>query len=82
MLLTLPGTTSQEPACTSAVLVLDSTDRGALLGLATLARLTYDYPTAERLYGSLVAAARPDRYAAFARLGQLIVLRSLSATPE
>jgi len=47
----------------------DSTDRAALLGLATLARLTYDYPTAERLYKSLVAPARPDRYVVFARLG-------------
>lgn len=47
----------------------DSTDRAALLGLATLARLTYDYPTAERLYRSLVATARLDRYVTFARLG-------------
>ena len=47
----------------------DSTDRGAALGLATLARLTYDYPTAERLYRALVAAGRPDRYTAFAELG-------------
>ena len=47
----------------------DSTDRGALLGVATLARLTYDYPAAERLYRSLVAGARPDRYTAFAQLG-------------
>ena len=32
----------------------DSTDRGALFGLATLARLTYHYPTAERgFYGGL-----------------------------
>lgn len=47
----------------------DSTDRGAALGLATLARLTYDYPTAERLYRVLVTAGRPDRYTAFAELG-------------
>jgi hypothetical protein len=31
-------------------------DEGATLGLATLARLTYDYPAAERHYGALVAA--------------------------
>ena len=47
----------------------DSTDQGALLGLATLARLTYDYPTADRLYRVLVAASRLDRYTAFAELG-------------
>src|SRR5262245_12284053 len=47
----------------------DSADRGAALGLATLARLTYDYTTAERLYRKLLAAARPDRYTAFAQLG-------------
>jgi CHAT domain-containing protein len=47
----------------------DSTDRGAALGLATLARLTYDYPTADRFYRTLLAAARPDRYTPFAQLG-------------
>jgi len=49
----------------------DSTDRAAALGLATLARLTYDYPTAERLYQRLVAAGTGsrDRYAVYARLG-------------
>src|SRR5687768_9134481 len=43
----------------------DSTDRPAALGLATLARLTYDYPTAERLYRLLYTAdsSHPDRYA-------------------
>jgi len=50
----------------------DSTDRAAALGLATLARLTYDYPTAERLYRRLFTSdsATPDHYAAYARLGQ------------
>ena len=40
-------------------------DPGATLGLATLARLTYDYPTAARLYGALVAdpAAKVATYA-------------------
>ena len=31
----------------------DSTDRAALLGLATLSRLTYDYPDAEARYRRL-----------------------------
>jgi CHAT domain-containing protein/tetratricopeptide (TPR) repeat protein len=49
----------------------DSTDRAALLGLATLARLTYDYATADRLYPRLFApdSLHPDPYAAYARLG-------------
>ena len=50
----------------------DSRDPTARLGLATLARLTYDYPAAERLYGSLIASdsTQPDRFAAYARLGR------------
>ena len=45
-------------------------DRGAALGLATLARLTYDYAGAERLYRRLLAdSLRPDRHSALARLG-------------
>jgi CHAT domain-containing protein len=50
----------------------DSLDPAARLGLATLARLTYDYPAAERLYGSLIASdsTQPDRFAAYARLGR------------
>jgi CHAT domain-containing protein len=52
----------------SARAARDSGDRAALLGLATVARLRYDYPTAERLYGRLVARAA-DRYALYARLG-------------
>jgi len=48
----------------------DSADRAAALGLATLARLTYDYPAAERLYRRLLAdSLRPDGYTALARLG-------------
>jgi len=51
-------------------LARDSADRAAALGLATLARLTYDYPLAERLYRKLLAdSLRPDRYAPVARLG-------------
>jgi CHAT domain-containing protein/tetratricopeptide (TPR) repeat protein len=54
-----------------ARLAADSTDRGALLGLATLARLTYDYPTAEALYRGLSDPKSPaDGVAIYARLGQ------------
>lgn len=54
-----------------AALARDSSDRTALLGLATLARMTYDFPTAERLLGRLLAQ-RPgtlDRWEVQARLG-------------
>ena len=45
----------------------DPNDRAAFLGLATLARLRYDYPAAESAYRLL---SRPDdRYAVYARLG-------------
>jgi CHAT domain-containing protein len=49
----------------------DSSDRAAALGLATLARLTYDYPMAERLYRRLASTGPggEDRYAVYARLG-------------
>src|SRR4051812_16217861 len=51
-------------------LAADPADRAAMLGLATLDRLTYDYPSAERryaeLYGGSLAA---DRFSAYARLG-------------
>ena len=46
----------------------DSTDRAARLGLATLARLRYDYPAAERAYRGLIAGRR-DRFAMYAHLG-------------
>jgi CHAT domain-containing protein/tetratricopeptide (TPR) repeat protein len=50
----------------------DPADRAAVLGLASVARLTYDYPAAERLYDQLLAgdSTAPDRYAAYARLGR------------
>jgi len=52
-------------------LAADPTDRGALLGLATLARLTYDYPAAEALYRGLSDPTSPaDGVAIYARLGQ------------
>jgi len=49
----------------------DSTDRAALLGLATLARLTYDYPDAEARYRRLSdpASGPADGFATHARLG-------------
>ena len=50
----------------------DSSDQAAALGLATIARLTYDYPASERLYARLYAAApaRPDAYAVHGLLGR------------
>jgi tetratricopeptide (TPR) repeat protein len=56
----------------SARLERDPTDRAALLGIATLARLTYDYSTSDRLYPQLftVDSLHPDAYAAYARLGR------------
>jgi len=43
-------------------------DRAAALGLATLARLRYDYPSSETMYRRLIAGAS-DSYAVYARLG-------------
>src|SRR5437762_751244 len=56
----------------SARLQRDTTDRVALLGIATLARLTYDYSNSDRLYPRLfsVDSLHPDAYAAYARLGR------------
>ncbi|HET7240235.1 MAG TPA: hypothetical protein VFI77_03690, partial [Gemmatimonadales bacterium] len=51
-------------------LAADTADRVAALGLATLARLTYDYPEANRIYRVMVSADGPsDRYAVYAWLG-------------
>ena len=51
-------------------LAADTADRAAALGLATLARLTYDYPEANRIYRAMVSADGPsDRYAVYAWLG-------------
>ena len=66
----------------------DAMDRAALFGLGTLARMTYDYPAAEgfyrRLYDSVASA--PDRFAAYAHLGQAWALwdrgRSNDASAE
>ena len=56
----------------SAGLQRDATDRAAVLGIATLARLTYDYTTSDRLYPQLFNAdsLHPDSYVAYARLGR------------
>ena len=43
-------------------------DRTAALGLATLARLQYDYPASERAYARLIASGNDD-YAVYAHLG-------------
>ena len=55
----------------SARLAPDSTDRAALLVLATAARLSYDDPTATRLYRRLLPPPRSsaDAYTDYARLG-------------
>jgi CHAT domain-containing protein len=51
-------------------LAADTADRAAALGLATLARLTYDYSEANRIYRAMVSADGPsDRYAVYAWLG-------------
>jgi CHAT domain-containing protein/tetratricopeptide (TPR) repeat protein len=49
----------------------DSSDRSALLGLATLARLQYDYPTAQRLYQQILQSPEQqgDRIRVYAALG-------------
>jgi CHAT domain-containing protein len=56
----------------SAQLAARADDRPARLGLATLARLGYDYPQAERRYRALFASdwSRADPYAIYAALGQ------------
>jgi tetratricopeptide (TPR) repeat protein len=46
----------------------DASDRGALLGLATLARLRYDYPSSEAMYRR-IASGRSDGFAVYAHLG-------------
>ena len=49
----------------------DSTDRVAALGLASLARLTYDFAAAERLFAGMLARSgpTPDEWSVQARLG-------------
>jgi CHAT domain-containing protein/tetratricopeptide (TPR) repeat protein len=52
-------------------LARDSSDRGAILGLATLARLSADESTASRLYQRLLrlAPSQADEWGVYARLG-------------
>ena len=54
-----------------ARLQYDPRDRAAAIGLGTIARLTYDYPTADEYYRRLdgTDSPRPDRHAVYARLG-------------
>ena len=55
-----------------ASLARDSSDRAAAFGLATLARMTYEYERADSLYQRLLDTAEegtPDGYAAWAWLG-------------
>ena len=49
----------------------DSSDRSALLGLATMARLRYDYPAAQRLYQQILQSPEQqgDRIRVYAALG-------------
>ncbi|HKN65469.1 MAG TPA: hypothetical protein VJW73_04290, partial [Gemmatimonadaceae bacterium] len=56
----------------------DSSDRAAALGLATLARLTYDFADADRRYRALFVmdTTRADSYDAYARIGLGLALES------
>ena len=56
----------------------DSADRAAALGLATLARLTYDFVDAEHRYRRLFVsdATRADGYDAYARIGLGLAIES------
>jgi tetratricopeptide (TPR) repeat protein len=61
----------------------DTLDRSALLGLATLARLTYDYSAADRMYLALSTdSLHPDRFTAYARLGQAWALEDQGWSTE
>src|SRR5256886_6672554 len=59
-------------------------DRTALLGLATMARLTYDYVRAESLYAPLLAppGTCPPRHAICGRLGQRLASTAAGAFPR
>ncbi len=56
--------------------------RAAALGVATLARFTYDYPDADRRYAALSAAATPDGVARYALLGAAWGAYDRGATPR
>src|SRR2546430_792209 len=59
-------------------------DRTALLGLATMARLTYDYVRAESLYAPLLAppGTCPTRHAIYGRIGQALAFTAVGAFPR
>src|SRR5437588_82743 len=59
-------------------------DRTALLGLATTARLTYDYVRAESLYAPLLAppGTCPTRHAIYGRIGQALAFTAVGAFPR
>src|SRR6476469_884810 len=53
-----------------SALARDSNDVAALLGLATIARLTYDYPRADGYYAAIARrSGGSGRFAAWATLG-------------
>jgi CHAT domain-containing protein/tetratricopeptide (TPR) repeat protein len=60
----------------------DSTDPGAALGLGSLARLTYDFAAAERIFGGMLARAgdRVDPWTIQARIGLYRVANSSGNT--
>jgi tetratricopeptide (TPR) repeat protein len=47
----------------------DSTDRAALLGLGSLARMAYDFPAAERLFQRMLTTPGGDEWSVQARIG-------------
>ena len=59
-------------------------DRTALLGLATMARLTYDYVRAESLYAPLLAppGTCPTQHAIYGRIGQALAFTAVGAFPR
>jgi len=54
-------------------------DRSAILGLATLARLTYSYATADSLFAKLTAVSAPDDISVYALLGSAQSARNRGA---
>ena len=65
-----------------ARLARDSSDRAATLAVATLARLTYDYPLSERLYRRLFSTALSDGYAVHARIGLALQFDEYGNMPQ
>jgi tetratricopeptide (TPR) repeat protein len=62
----------------------DSSDRSALFGLATLARLQYRYPEAERLYSRVLGSdtLSPDGLGAYSLLGRAQALDAQGANEK